>query len=290
MNRQLKLGLGIGCGSLVVAFLIIAGSITFWATNTGRDFKTVIKAEKELNKEYGVLGAYVPPDHGLPSQERIATFLKVRQSMVEYHAGMGMALEEYITLKEANSGGGFVNTIKAVRAGSQLGPAYALFWLARNEKLMENGMGAGEYAYIYCLAYYGFLGIDPGDGVTGLDELTSSDSMVKIEINVSDAGKELSPTEKARQRTSSMMGAFLEKIEFPPGEKLTPELVVWQQDLAAEISRLENDTFLIPFQVNGQDTLAGIFAQHRVELEKVYTSRVNPLELFFQQEVEEEEE
>ncbi len=290
INRQVKLGFGIGCGLLVVASLVLVGGGTYWATNTGRDFKVVIKAEKKLNKEFGVLGSYVPADVGLPAGERVETFIQIRQSLSEYHAGMEIALDEFIGQQEENSGDGFREMINTVRAGSRLAPSYALFWLARNEKLLEYGMGAGEYAYIYSLAYYGYLNHDPGDGVNGLGGLTNSSYMVNVKGNLSDSGQELTATEKARSRTSAMMLGFLKQIEFPTGENLTPDITVWMEEVRREIINLQTDPYRILFQDFSDQTLARIFVEFRVDLENVYVPKVNPLELFFQQEEEDKEE
>jgi len=290
MNKQLKIGFGIGCGFLVVVFLLIAGGGTYWATNTGRDFKVVIKAEKELNKEYGVLEEYAPGGEGLPEAGRVETFLQVRQSLSEYHSGMEISLEEYIAQKEKNAGGGLLEGINMVRAGAQLGPAYARFWLARNEKLLEYGMGAGEYSYIYCLAYYGYLGHDPADGVTGMGGVSPSEASMKVKVVISDPAQELSAADKARRRTSKMVVSFLEKIEFSTGENQSPESGVWQGEVEAEKTRLQQDRFLIPFHTSVSNSLAGVFENFRTDLENVYVPRVNPLELFFQQEEIEDDE
>jgi len=252
LNKQLKMGLGIGCGFLVVVFLLIVGG-------------------------------------GLPAQERIETFITVRNSLVEYHAGLESALEEYIAQKESNSGEGIMDVINSVRAGSRLGPAFALFWLARNETLLEHGMGAGEYAYIYCLAYYGHLNHDPGEGVTGLDGISISDAIVNVSVATIDNGHELNATEKARKRTSKMMVDFMEKIDGTNNENMPSDLIVWLGELETEVAYLQKDPFRIPFQDNGNETLAKVFDKYSMELEDSYVSRANPLELFFQQEEKEEQ-
>ncbi len=288
MNKQLKLGLSIGCGFLVVVVLLVVGGGTYWATNTGKEFKAAIQVEKKLNKEYGVLGVYQPAGWGVPPENRVATFVQIRQSMAEYQLGMQMALEQYINQKNEHSGSGFMETINAVRAGSRLGPAYAQFWQARNEKLLEYGMGAGEYAYIYGLAYYGFLGHDPGEGVDGLGGLSTSEPMVGVRVVVADSDQELSQAEKARRRAASMILDFFEKVEFQTDGNPDPGLVVWQAEMQTEIVNFNANPFHILFQTQKSETLENIFGKFRKDLEDAYASRVDPLELFFQQEVEEE--
>ena len=50
--------------------------------------------------------------------------------------------------------------------GSGVGMAQDIGHLfeARNQALLDKGMGIGEYTYIYILAYYSWLGHSPDDG------------------------------------------------------------------------------------------------------------------------------
>ena len=149
-------------------------------------------------------------------------------------------------------------------------------------------MGAGEYAYIYSLAYYGFLGHDPGEGVEGLDGISTSESMLQVKVVVADPEQELSPAEKARRRSARMVLDFFERVEIPAEANLATELSLWQTEMQAEITNFKANPFHILFQTQKSETLENVFGKFRQELDNYFVSRVDPLELFFQQEVEEE--
>ena len=75
--------------------------------------------------------------------------------------------------------------IRAARAGISMAPRILEFARARNEALLEIGMGQGEYAWIYWLSYHAWLGHPAGESL--LDDImemrSESDGAVQMHID-----------------------------------------------------------------------------------------------------------
>ncbi len=68
------------------------------------------------------------------------------------------------TLDGAEVDGKSPNFIDKAKAGINLIPSMMTFIDQRNQALLEQGMGLGEYLYIYSMSYYGMLKKDLVDG------------------------------------------------------------------------------------------------------------------------------
>ncbi len=169
MNEKLKKGCGIGCGVTTILVFVIIGSIAFFVRDMSADYKAVEKSEKALVLAHGGLVDFVPPAGGLPSAERVQTFLAVRQLQAEWRLNVALAFEEFLVKKKKSDEGGFTHFLKLIRSTTEMAPSLAGFWSSRNAALMEHAMGPGEYSYIYCLAYFSYLSYDPGDGAQATD-------------------------------------------------------------------------------------------------------------------------
>ena len=168
-TRKWLVGCGIGCGFMILA----AGGIgTCGYVGVQKIRERADRMDEGfavLREEYGKPSAYVPPADGVPAPDRLETFLDVRAAMAPARDELAGVLTELDT--DAGGPAGVLGKIRAVLA---LLPRLFDFVDERNAALAEQGMGVGEYLYIYSLAYYSWLGHDPGDGpgfaVSGGDE------------------------------------------------------------------------------------------------------------------------
>lgn len=147
---------GWGCGVLVLGAVLVAGTLTWYSARLTGAFKTVKQSEKELVAATQEPAAWVPPAGGVPEARRVELFCAVRDSLAEWRGRL--ATEEQ---RHAREDRGWWS-----RAGgaSDLAQTMAEYWVARNKALGRAGLGPGEYAWLYGLAYYGWLGHDPAAG------------------------------------------------------------------------------------------------------------------------------
>jgi hypothetical protein len=161
MGGKWKLGLGIGCGLAVLVVVGVLGVATWYAGTINKEYKEVRDSEKAVLAATEGDQGYSPPQGGIPAPDRIEVFLEVRKDLVPWRRTMASASGQFATDRERQRAGGIKDLLRVVNTGSDLMPVYAGFWVARNQTLLEHGMGPGEYAYIYRLVYYTWLKREP---------------------------------------------------------------------------------------------------------------------------------
>lgn len=157
MGRKWKRGLGIGCGLLALVVVGVLGVGTWYAGRINQEYKEVRDSEKTLLAATEKGEEFRPPPGGIPAPERIEVFLKVREDLVPWRRTMASASGQFAVDRQRQRTGGVKDLLRVVNTGSDLMPVYAGFWVARNEALLEHGMGPGEYTYIYRLVYMTWL-------------------------------------------------------------------------------------------------------------------------------------
>ena len=166
MDRRLKIGCGVVAGVVAVAVLLVLGGGIWFAKNMGRQYKAVQKSEAALLEATGGFETYALPPGGVPSADRIEAFVAVRTESNEWRANLATELAAFLAEQDQDDGG-FWQTVRTLRAGSDLAPVFAGFWTARNEALLAHDMSPAEYVALYDLAYYAYLGYEPADGRAG---------------------------------------------------------------------------------------------------------------------------
>ncbi len=155
------IGCGIGCG---VFILIIAGvgTVSYLGIKQAVDHgDSIEEGFEELRATYGEPSKYVPPVDGAVPSDRMEVFLAARDFMSADRKTAGDVLR---TLDGAEVDGKSPNFIDKAKAGINLIPSMMTFIDQRNQALLEQGMGLGEYLYIYSMSYYGMLKKDLVDG------------------------------------------------------------------------------------------------------------------------------
>jgi hypothetical protein len=154
MGRKWKMGLGIGCGAMLLIVVGILGMGTWYAGRINEEYKEVKDSEKALLAATEGDRGYMPPPGGVPSPDRIEIFLAVREDLDSWRGTMATASRQFAVDQDRQRSGGLKDVLKLFNTGSDLMPTYAGFWTARNESLLAHEMGPGEYAYIYMLVYH----------------------------------------------------------------------------------------------------------------------------------------
>lgn len=265
MNKTLMRGCGIGCGVVALLVLMLVGGGAWFAREMGREYKVVQETEEALFAAEGDLASWTPPPGLVPGPDRLAAFVAVRQGLAEWRTQLDTDMERFRGEREK---GGPLGLWNSIRAGSDMGLTFARFWAARNRELVEQGMGASEYAWLYGLAYYGYLGRDPGAGAQPFD--ISGGSGVEVSV-----GDDETPPEAARRRAHDLLAALVERAQGSPDGVTVEEIELEARLLAADPHR-------VPWQDGLPDALASAFAPHAAALEAGWSETVNPLELMFE--------
>lgn len=141
-----------GCGYVVASFLFFVAVTGFLALRPVREAKRV---EQSLIDRFGEVPAWSPAPDGTVGRDRIEAFIRVRERLREPCARLEdnrRRLEDVGRMEEQGelSSDGVLDGFKAALSS---GPAFLHLMNSRNQALDDQGMGLGEYSYIYVVAY-----------------------------------------------------------------------------------------------------------------------------------------
>jgi hypothetical protein len=162
--RNWLLGCGIGCGVVIVLGMLLAGGGYLFVRSTLQGIEEVRRSYDELVEAHGEIEDWTPPRDGAVPAARMEIFLGVRDSLSGDMNRLDARLAEFPANVVLERGGSLKKVIAVFRGLRRLVPSIADYLDRRNRLLLAEGMGAGEYTYIYCLNYYSFLGHSPDDG------------------------------------------------------------------------------------------------------------------------------
>ncbi len=272
------MGCGIGCGAAVLLLVALGTFGYLFVKSKMRGFVEAESASAELTRKYGRITDYCP-DPGGPAADRIRVFLDARDKTAAARGNLEVSFASLSDgIHQARGGQDSIPQILDIVArGFSIVPQLGEFHAARTRALMDEGMGPGEYVYIYVLVYYSWMGKSPADGpgfrIQGDRTIVSEDSR-----DGRDARQE-----RRDELTRYVRRTFLDMLrnrcsktdegraEAPPDP--------WRKVLDAEISALEENPSRIPWQDGLPKGIEDTLQPFRQRLEDSYSPLVNPLEL-----------
>ncbi len=163
-GKKWLLGCGLGCGIplLLIIVLSIGGSVVMM-----KPFNRAVDTQKELTAAFGERADFVPPVDSL-APDRLASFIGVRKVLVPLCENFTEIGEKFRRMEELEEGGDEPSKAEVFGAlGDVMSAAFGIagnigrFTQDRNEALLGEGMGLGEYIWIYTLVYNSWLGYEP---------------------------------------------------------------------------------------------------------------------------------
>ena len=263
-----------GCGLGCLAFVIIGAALGWmgyrWAQETVATVETATEAQEELDSAFGRVRDFIPPiDPGLP-EDRMEVFLAVRESLTVPRNELAEAVAGI-----APSGGqsGVFSGLRAATAGVSIAPRALEFTRARNDALLAEEMGLGEYMWIYWMAYHALLGHPPGES-----ELHQSLAQREADGGSSHVqfGGDLDP-ERMTWRLRRELLAMLRNLARELADD--PEREEWRREVEAEIAVVEAHPGTVPWQDGLPVMVVADLEPYRSRLEASYSSATNIFEL-----------
>jgi hypothetical protein len=139
---------------------------------------------------------------------------------------------------------------------------------ARNRALLQEDMGAGEYVYIYTLAYYSWLGHTPGEGPPeGGDRVQVEDLELFGERAV------------RRRYRRYVLGMVRGQLASLGAEREAGDGEAWRTALKAQLRQLELDPGHILWEDGLPAEIEASLRPFRGRLEETYGPGTNRLEL-----------
>jgi hypothetical protein len=278
------LGLGIGCGGVVVIVIVLAIAGYFFVRNMAQGFRESEGLMKSLSEKFGRVEEYGPSPDGAISPDRLGVFLAVREAAAPARKAMEENFEALIkNEKPADSERPpSKNVFRAVRDGLGVVSPIAVFFKARNQALLDQGMGAGEYYYTYVIVYYSWLKKSPEDG-PGIQALgTQYGRRGRNAQDALEMSRDLTRGQIHRT-TLAMLRSQLAKWTTGPGSEGTRVRDKWREALTAEVTAMETDRYRIPWQDGLPEIIDLSLRPFRDRLEAGYSRLANLFELAFEQ-------
>ena len=243
--------------ALTISFVIASG---FYFLSTGvREAKHI---EQSLIDRFGWADDYVPPLDGSIDPQRIKAFIRVREAVqadcAEYQAVLIdiKALDEIDTDQESSTSEVASTGLQGFKSALSAGPKMLKFSKARNQALLDEGMGLGEYLYIYLTAY--------GEQLAGE---STSDFSNTAEAYVSERARKEYAQILANQRLA------LQDSVIQPGY---PNL---ETDLLAEIEALNDGSHTSPWPGGPVGKSRESLAPYQQKLADLYCPGIVKIEL-----------
>ena len=159
-TRKWLVGCGLGCGGAIV--IAIGIPLLFGLAKMG-PMNRAVDTQKELTAALGDRDSYTPPA-GAPAPERLDAFLAVRRAVLPQCERFTRIAADFARMDDLGAGSdqpsrGEVFRSVARLSGSVVGIVGDIGKLteARNEALLAQRMGMGEYTWLYTLVYHSWL-------------------------------------------------------------------------------------------------------------------------------------
>jgi hypothetical protein len=262
-------GCGIGCLLVAVALVGLGWMGYRWARTAAEVVDAAERAENQLEMEYGLARDFTPPIEGLVAADRMEAFLTVRELMRPQRQALTEAVRG---LAPTEGEGRTVGGLRAARAGMSMAPRILEFIKARNEALLEVGMGPGEYAWMYWLTYHAWLGHPVGESLLSdiMEARAELDGSMQMHIDGMD-------TEHVERQLRRDLEAMLRNLEGALAAE--PEREELSELVAGELAAMDADRNRMPWEEGPPESFVVGLDPYSDRLEASYSPATNPFEL-----------
>ena len=276
--KKWLIGCGIGCGVIVVIAILVGLGGYLFIRNIVQGFQDSEAIMSTLTERYGRIKEYCPEPDGIIHPDRLEAFLAARDVMQPDREKLEKSVrildrDEYEEEEARDSSGG---VIEKIRVGFGLVPQIADFFKARNQALLDVGMGMGEYYYLYTVVYFSWLRKPVLDGppfqMMGDEEYRDWDSEESREVR-----QDMTLRRLHRMLLPILENQYGKLIENPGAEK------DWIQALAREIEAMQTDRYRMLWQDGLPAVISSSLEPFRQHLEKSYSPLLNTFEIGLEQ-------
>ena len=276
-------GVGIGCGAIIVIIVLLFIGGYVFVKNMTRGFKESESKMNELAVKYGRIEEFCPNPSGAIGPDRLEAFLKAREAVAPNRQRLETSFEQLT--KDRRS-------FAAIRRGLGVIPQVADSLRARNQALLDAGMGMGEYYFIYVIVYESYLKkpMDDGPGFRfpesggmrtdwdreGAKEMQKDFALRRIHRAVLPMLK----IQLAKLATENPAPGAAVGTSGRGAEKGAPSK--WQEALAAEVKAMEADPHRLPWQDGLPEVLESSLKPFRDRLEASYSRMTNIFEISYE--------
>jgi len=280
MARKWLIGCGIGCVALIVVGVAVTLSFVIWLRGTFEGVTEAIASHEEIVSTFGEIEEFAPAPGGAIPPDRLERFLAVRESLVEAQAGLDTLFadfppDEFLDEKDSV----LKKILAAIGMVASLINPIGEYVDQRNQALLEQEMGLGEYVYIYSIAYHSWLGRSPDDGPVITKETGPGRGNERGRRIMDDEEATYGPQQVRRRYRRYLLAILRNQLDSLPAASASEETDEWRQELVSEINRFESHPMRVLWQDGLPDTIEASLAPYRRALEERYHASTNCFEL-----------
>lgn len=278
-TKKWLIGCGIGCGVVILIVVILLASGYFFVKNIVDEFKDTEAMTEVLTERFGRISDFCPDPAGTIRPERIEAFLSARKTFAPIRERITKSMETLSKKKDVEDieVGKPKSVLTMIKLGFGIIPQTAEFIKMRNEALLEEKMGLGEYYWIYVVAYYSWLRKNPEDGpgfqIVGPNEQDDFDYWDREDSEEMHRERML---QKLNRMLLPMLHNQLEKLNAEGDAESSGD---WQQMLEREIEAFEKDRERLLWQDGLPEVIEASLRPYREQLEASYNPMTNLLEM-----------
>ena len=248
-------GCALGCGGALVVALVLIG---FSVMQVRQINQRAFEAGDEIDARFGTIDDFRPSAGPAITPEQLERFIEVRLAVMGVCDEFGGMHAGMIAMSGPGASGGAnlwnnisrgMHRIRAIVAAPGLLGEFAGI---RNEALLEQNMGMGEYVWIYALVFYTALGEEPVLNKT-----------------------ETRPGNIADNARFALMGMMERRASALRSAGLDEEADLWEQEKTLMI----NEPHRVPFADGVPAALATVIESRREVLAALFCTHTDALEL-----------
>ena len=280
-SKKWFIGCGIGCGLIILISAGIGGGLYFAFKDVAGEAESIEESFEAMETAFGSPFDFTPQPDGSIAPERMDAFLAARAATAESRDKM----ESILLLLDDDEGSSGEkkkgNMLDKIKAGMKLIPATMTFIKERNEFLVEQGMGSGEYTYIYSMAYFNFLDKPLTDGpsfqMTG-DDGDEGGASWRVNTDGGEDDTRQKREKEIRRHLHRMQMSFLDnQLDILSASSEGFEDL--RAALEAEKESMESARRRLLWEENFPEAIRRSLEPYRVELDESYSPVLNVLEV-----------
>ncbi len=277
-GKKWFIGCGIGCGLMVIILGGVGTCGYFGVKKIQEQVEGLEENADAVQARFGDPEDFVPNLDGSIAADRMEAFLGVRDDMADFRN----ETSEMLNILDEDG----ANWVAKAQAGMKMVPALLGFINQRNEALLAQDMGVGEYQYIYALSYFVLLEKDPTDG-PGFQLAGDNGSNDGVNVNW-DSDDEEEETRESRGKTvrrfvnniqttvmSNQLAAY--EASLPVGADAADD--PWGAQLSAEVEAMNLESLRFPWEEGLPEQIRASLEPYRDRLAATYDPLTSVIEM-----------
>jgi hypothetical protein len=273
-SQKWLIGCGAGCGLLVLIIVALVGGAALFVRDKVQVVREASQSRRELVNAFGAADSFIPPPDGAITRDRLELFVSVRDSLRDAQKTLDGAIASFDAGRLAEAPGqghrSLGDVLEILNDFGNLITPIGAFVNHRNRVLLDRKMGLGEYAYIYAIAYYSWLGHSPSDGPDLLKKLGNRDR-----DRSSGETSTFTPDNIRRHYRRLMLRLLGNQLDEIKGVEETE----WRRTVEEEIDRMDRDSERVAWQECLPPRVGQALEPFRKQLERSYHASTNCFEL-----------